>query len=168
MENSHANTIIETPPSSPIPVEDSDSLREEIDIFTGTDDLLPLGFESDDYDSEGDIYFLKELLVNDSIPIPESESFYFDDPSFPRPPPEPPDVEFFFDFEPNSEKVISDELNEDERFDPGGKDLAKITKKWSKPDKTEQEIVKSAQKPDPKTFLYTNQKLKSLAKANFN
>nr|GEX30567.1 reverse transcriptase domain-containing protein [Tanacetum cinerariifolium] len=31
-------------------------------------------------------------------------------------------------------------------------DLAKITKKWSKPDKNEHEIVKSAQKPDPKTF----------------
>nr|GEY69893.1 hypothetical protein [Tanacetum cinerariifolium] len=31
-------------------------------------------------------------------------------------------------------------------------DLAKITKKGSKPSKNEQEIVKSAQKPDPKTF----------------
>nr|GEX58876.1 hypothetical protein [Tanacetum cinerariifolium] len=29
----------------------------------------------------------------------------------------------------------------------------KITKKWSKPDKNEHEIVKIAQKPDPKTFL---------------
>nr|GEV29356.1 retrovirus-related Pol polyprotein from transposon TNT 1-94 [Tanacetum cinerariifolium] len=32
-------------------------------------------------------------------------------------------------------------------------DMAKITKKWPKPDKNEHEIVKSAQKPDPKTFL---------------
>nr|GEW36723.1 hypothetical protein [Tanacetum cinerariifolium] len=32
-------------------------------------------------------------------------------------------------------------------------DLAKITKKWSKPDKNEHEIVKNAQKPDPKTFF---------------
>nr|GEZ20820.1 ribonuclease H-like domain-containing protein [Tanacetum cinerariifolium] len=31
-------------------------------------------------------------------------------------------------------------------------DIAKITKKWPKPDKIEHEIVKSAQKPDPKTF----------------
>nr|GEX03245.1 hypothetical protein [Tanacetum cinerariifolium] len=30
-------------------------IDEEIDIFTGTDDLMPLGIESDDYDSEGDI-----------------------------------------------------------------------------------------------------------------
>nr|GEV85109.1 DNA-directed DNA polymerase [Tanacetum cinerariifolium] len=34
----------------------------------------------------------------------------------------------------------------------GGTDLAKITKKGLKPDKIEHEIVKSAQKPDPKTF----------------
>nr|GEV78386.1 hypothetical protein [Tanacetum cinerariifolium] len=57
LENFHANSIIETLPSSLILVEDSDSLREEIDIFTGTDDLMPLGIESDDYDSEGDIHF---------------------------------------------------------------------------------------------------------------
>nr|GEX93973.1 hypothetical protein [Tanacetum cinerariifolium] len=104
-ENFQANTIIETLPTSPIRVEDSDSLREEIDIFTGTDDLIPPGIESDDYDLEGDIHFLEELLGNDSIPLPENESSNFDhhdDPSFPLPPPKPPDVEFFFDFESNS------------------------------------------------------------------
>nr|GEU66765.1 integrase, catalytic region, zinc finger, CCHC-type, peptidase aspartic, catalytic [Tanacetum cinerariifolium] len=69
-----------------------------------------------------------KLLVNDSISLPENESSNFDhqdDPSFPYPPPEPPDVEFFFDFEPNSGDLIAavinnnDELNEDECFDPG-------------------------------------------------
>nr|GFC67648.1 hypothetical protein [Tanacetum cinerariifolium] len=67
------------------------------------------------------------LLVDDSISFLENKSFYFDhqnDPSFPRPPLEPPDDEF--DFEPNLGEVISavtnniDELNEDECFDPGG------------------------------------------------
>nr|GEV30828.1 hypothetical protein [Tanacetum cinerariifolium] len=85
LENFHANTIIETLPTSHIPVEDSDSLREEIDIFTGTDDLMPPGIESDNYDSEGDIHFLEELLRNDSIPLLENESSNFDhhdDPSF--------------------------------------------------------------------------------------
>nr|GFB53518.1 hypothetical protein [Tanacetum cinerariifolium] len=83
----------------------SESQREEIDIFTDTNDLLPPGIESDNYDSEGDIYVLEELLVDDSIPIPENESSDFDhqdDPLFPRPPSEPPDVEFFFDLDPNS------------------------------------------------------------------
>nr|GEV31030.1 hypothetical protein [Tanacetum cinerariifolium] len=126
LENFNANTIVETLPTSPIPVEDSDSQREEIDIFNGTDDLLPLSIKSDDYDSEGDIHFVKELLVDDSIPILENESSDFDhqdDPSFPRPPPEPPDVELFFDSEPDVISVVMnniDELNEDECFDLGG------------------------------------------------
>nr|GEX15493.1 hypothetical protein [Tanacetum cinerariifolium] len=129
MQNFHANTIVETLPTSTIPVGDGDSLKEEIDIFTDTDDLLPPSIESDVYDSGGDIHFLEELLANDSILIPKNESYDFDhhdDPSFPRPPPEPPDVEFFFDFKPNSGDLIAavinniDELNEDEYFDPGG------------------------------------------------
>nr|GEW03152.1 hypothetical protein [Tanacetum cinerariifolium] len=98
LKNFHANTIIETLPTSPIPVEDSDSLREEIDIFTGTDDLMPPGIESDDYYSEGDIHLLEELLSNDSISLPEIKSSNFDhhdDPSFPSPPPKPPDIEDF-------------------------------------------------------------------------
>nr|GEV22295.1 hypothetical protein [Tanacetum cinerariifolium] len=128
----HANTIIETLPTYLIPVEDSDSLREEIDIFTGTDDLMPSGIESDDYESEGDIYFLEDLLRNDSIPLPENESSnfdHYDDPSSPRPPPEPSNVEVFFDFEPNSGELISavmnniDELFENECFDPGGGEI---------------------------------------------
>nr|GEW40075.1 hypothetical protein [Tanacetum cinerariifolium] len=126
LENFHANTIDETLPTSPILVEDSDSFREEIDILTGTDDLLPPGIESDDYDSEREIYVLEELLVDDSISFPKNEAFNFDhqdDLSFPRPPPEPPDVEFFFDLEPDLILVVInniDELNEDEYFDPGG------------------------------------------------
>nr|GFC00729.1 hypothetical protein [Tanacetum cinerariifolium] len=50
MENS--NSIIKSLPSSPISLEDSDSQREEIDIFTGADELLPPSIESND-DSEG-------------------------------------------------------------------------------------------------------------------
>ncbi|GJU05740.1 retrovirus-related pol polyprotein from transposon TNT 1-94 [Tanacetum coccineum] len=57
-----------------IPVEDSDSLMEEIDIFLAPDDLIPPGIENDDYDSEGVVLFLKELLNNDSISLPEYES----------------------------------------------------------------------------------------------
>nr|GFC17999.1 hypothetical protein [Tanacetum cinerariifolium] len=121
------DTIVESLSPSLIPVEDSDSLMDEIDLFLATDDLMPPGIESDDYDSEGDIHFLEGLLVNDSLPLLKNESSKFDhhdDPSFPRPPSEPPDVEFFFDFEPNSEELISDvmnnidELNENECFDP--------------------------------------------------
>nr|GEY72026.1 hypothetical protein [Tanacetum cinerariifolium] len=79
--------------------------KKEIDLFLATDDLMTPGIENDDYDSEGDIHFLKELLSTDPLPLPENESSNFhhhDDPSFPRPPPEPPNVEVFFDFEPDT------------------------------------------------------------------
>nr|GFB17111.1 hypothetical protein [Tanacetum cinerariifolium] len=97
--------ILESLSSSPIPVEDSDSHMEEIDLFLATDELMPPGIENDNYDSEGDIHFLEEFLSNDPLPLPENESSTFDhhdDPSFPRPPLEPPDIEVFFDFEPDT------------------------------------------------------------------
>nr|GEU55101.1 hypothetical protein [Tanacetum cinerariifolium] len=107
----------------------NDPLLEEVGLFLASDNSIPLGIKNVDYDSEGDIHFLEELLVDDSIPLLENESSNFDhhnDPSFPRPPLKPPNVEVFFDFEPNSGEVISvvknniDELNEYECFDPGG------------------------------------------------
>ncbi|GKA10725.1 hypothetical protein Tco_0690158, partial [Tanacetum coccineum] len=61
-----------------------------------------------DYDSEGDI--LEELLNNDSLSLPENESFHFDcyyDPSFPRPPTKPPDDDqIYFDVEPDIERYV--------------------------------------------------------------
>nr|GFC85276.1 hypothetical protein [Tanacetum cinerariifolium] len=51
-----ANTIVESLAPSPIPVEDSDSQIEEIDLFLATDDLMPPGIEIDDYDSKGNIH----------------------------------------------------------------------------------------------------------------
>ncbi|GJT88770.1 hypothetical protein Tco_1070487 [Tanacetum coccineum] len=41
------------------PVEDSDSIMEEIDLFLTLDDSMPPGIETNDYDSEGDILFFK-------------------------------------------------------------------------------------------------------------
>ncbi|GKF52400.1 hypothetical protein Tco_0159310, partial [Tanacetum coccineum] len=73
-----SDAVIESFSPSPIPVEDSDSLMEEIDIFLAPDDSIPPGIENDDYDSKGDILFLEELLSNDSLSLPENESFHFD------------------------------------------------------------------------------------------
>ncbi|GKA87357.1 hypothetical protein Tco_0809121 [Tanacetum coccineum] len=118
----NVDTIIESPSPSPIPVEDSDSHMEEIDLFLASDDSMPPGIENDDYDSEGDIRFLEELLSNDPLPLPKIESSnldHFNDPSSPPPPPEPPDVEICFDSEPDTiVKNDFDELSEDECFDP--------------------------------------------------
>nr|GEW28623.1 hypothetical protein [Tanacetum cinerariifolium] len=60
-----ADTILESLSPFPIPVEDSDSHMDEIDLFLATDDLKPPGIENDDYDSKRDIYFLEELLSDD-------------------------------------------------------------------------------------------------------
>ncbi|GJU19696.1 hypothetical protein Tco_1153038 [Tanacetum coccineum] len=70
-----SDATIESLSPPPIPVEDSDSLMEEIDLFLASDDSMPSGIEIDYYDSEGDIRFLEELLSNDSPPLPENESF---------------------------------------------------------------------------------------------
>ncbi|GJR15994.1 hypothetical protein Tco_0798646 [Tanacetum coccineum] len=89
---------------SPILVEDSDPFMEEIDIFLASDDSTPPGVESD-YDSEGDILLLEELLNDDLVPLAEYNHFTFD---------VEPDTAVKNDF---------DELNEDECFDPGGRFL---------------------------------------------
>ncbi|GJZ76965.1 hypothetical protein Tco_0641637 [Tanacetum coccineum] len=56
------DAIIDSFFPSPIPIEDSDSLMEEIDIFLAPDDSIPPGILRCEYDSEGDILLLAELL----------------------------------------------------------------------------------------------------------
>ncbi|GJX29905.1 hypothetical protein Tco_0237984 [Tanacetum coccineum] len=92
-ENFH--TIIESLPTSTTLVEDSDSNREEIDIFSGPDDSIPPGIDSD-FDSEEDII---DNLLNDD-PIHERLTF---------------------DMEPNV--LVISNVNEDECFDPGGVEI---------------------------------------------
>ncbi|GJT56031.1 hypothetical protein Tco_0991085 [Tanacetum coccineum] len=100
-----ADTIVESLSPPLIPIKDSNSHMEEIDLFLVSDDSMPPGIENNDYNSEGDINFLEEFLSNDPIPLPENESSnldHFNDPSSPRPPPEPPDVEICLNFEPDT------------------------------------------------------------------
>ncbi|GJY87793.1 reverse transcriptase domain-containing protein [Tanacetum coccineum] len=93
-ENFH--TIIESLPISTTRIEDSDPNREEIDIFSGPDDSIPPGIESD-FDSEEDI--IDNLLNNDST-----------------------HERLTFNIEPNAPVINNvDELNEDECFNPGGR-----------------------------------------------
>nr|GEZ92438.1 hypothetical protein [Tanacetum cinerariifolium] len=91
LNSENSNAIIESFSPSPIPIEDSDSLKEEIDLFLTLDDSMPPGIENDDYDSEGDILFLEEFLSNDSPSLPDNESFHFDVLSSRRPPAKPLD-----------------------------------------------------------------------------
>ncbi|GKA69442.1 hypothetical protein Tco_0775506, partial [Tanacetum coccineum] len=82
-KNVHANQslVIESFPVSPILVEDSELAQEEIDIFLVPNDLIPPGVENDDSKNE-----------DNELPNLDHQ----DDPSIPRPAPEPPDVEKCF------------------------------------------------------------------------
>nr|GEX32914.1 hypothetical protein [Tanacetum cinerariifolium] len=76
-----------------------DPLLEEADLFLAFDNSIPPGIENVANDSKGDINFLEELLIEDSILSHESSDSNFEDnPSIPRPPPEPPDADFELDF----------------------------------------------------------------------
>nr|GEY40795.1 hypothetical protein [Tanacetum cinerariifolium] len=65
------NTNVESIPSFPIPIQNSDPQQEKIDVVTVTDDVLPPGSEDSD----------------------------FDNPSIPLPPPKPLDEEFDFEID---------------------------------------------------------------------
>nr|GFB62778.1 hypothetical protein [Tanacetum cinerariifolium] len=69
-ENSDAE--IESFSPSPIPIEDSDSHIEEIDLSFNPDDPMLLSIEEDDNDSEGDTLSLERLLHDDPIPLPDT------------------------------------------------------------------------------------------------
>nr|GFC14597.1 hypothetical protein [Tanacetum cinerariifolium] len=69
----NSDAIIESFSPSHIPVEGGDSLMEEIDIFLAPDDSIPPGIKNDDYNFEGDIIFLEELLSNDSPSLLDNE-----------------------------------------------------------------------------------------------
>nr|GEY04355.1 hypothetical protein [Tanacetum cinerariifolium] len=87
----NSNAAFESFSPYPIPVEDNDSLIEEMDLSFTLGSPMPPGIEENDYDSKRDILILEELLRNNSLSLSENESFYFDIPSSSRPPAKPPD-----------------------------------------------------------------------------
>nr|GEY36961.1 hypothetical protein [Tanacetum cinerariifolium] len=98
----NANKNVESIPSLPIPVQESDSQWEEIDIITNKDDVLPPGVENDD--SDGEVDDVDDLRVDNSISnseheFSESEDSDFDNLSVPLPPPEPLDKELDFEID---------------------------------------------------------------------
>nr|GFC22852.1 hypothetical protein [Tanacetum cinerariifolium] len=67
---------------SPIPIKDSDSLMEEMDLFCTLDYPMPPGIEDEDSDSERDILIPKDLPSNNSLSFAKKESIHFDIPPF--------------------------------------------------------------------------------------
>nr|GEZ10000.1 hypothetical protein [Tanacetum cinerariifolium] len=74
----NSNTEIESFSPSPIPIKDSDSFIEEIDLSFNPDDPMPPSIEDDDDDSEGDNLFLERLLHDDPIPLLDALDFSYD------------------------------------------------------------------------------------------
>nr|GEY26486.1 hypothetical protein [Tanacetum cinerariifolium] len=89
----------------------NNSLLEEVDLFL-SDNSIPQGTENFADYPEGDIRFLEELLIDDFILSHESPNSNFEDnPSIPRPPPEPPDAET------NTGEEIPVVMNDKDKFD---------------------------------------------------
>nr|GEX71413.1 hypothetical protein [Tanacetum cinerariifolium] len=62
----------------------NDPLLEEADLFLASDNSIPLGIENFADDPEGDVHFLEELLIDNSILSHESSDSNFEDnPSVP-------------------------------------------------------------------------------------
>nr|GEU30834.1 hypothetical protein [Tanacetum cinerariifolium] len=118
----NANTIVESFNSSLIPVQDNDYQREEIDIATNTDELLPPGFENEDSKEEIDIFeglHVDNSISNSENKLSNNEASDFDNPSFPRSPLEPPDAEFDFELDAGEEiSVVMNDNDELECLDP--------------------------------------------------
>nr|GFB70166.1 hypothetical protein [Tanacetum cinerariifolium] len=99
--------------------DDYDLLLGEADLFF-SDNSIPPGIENFVDDLEGDIRFLEELLIDDSILSHESfDSNFEENLSISRPPPESPDDNF--DLEPKVISAVMEDIDEpDEHFNPGG------------------------------------------------
>ncbi|GKD09029.1 hypothetical protein Tco_1188714 [Tanacetum coccineum] len=153
-DNPSPDHVLKSPSLVLISITDSDSFFEKSDTSFSFSDNSLLEFETfsdhtketrsgsttthannsfPEYDSflfegEPDQGRLIRIVISNNSNDPllellEFESFHFD-PSFPRPPPKPPDVEICLNFEPDT-TVINNfhELNVDECFYPGGGEI---------------------------------------------
>nr|GEZ86245.1 hypothetical protein [Tanacetum cinerariifolium] len=94
------NTNVESLSSFPIPIQESNSHQEEIDIVT--DDVLPPSVENEDSDEEVDAFDVLRVdnfIQNSKHEYSESEDSDFNNPPVPLPPLEPPDEEFDFEID---------------------------------------------------------------------
>ncbi|GJR79467.1 hypothetical protein Tco_0150252 [Tanacetum coccineum] len=91
---------------------DDDTSSDDDDF----EDVEYVSLEEIEPDQEGLISIdISDNSNNTFLELPEFESFHFD-PSFPRPPPEPPDAEICLNFESDTPVIGNfEELNEDQR-----------------------------------------------------
>ncbi|GKD83493.1 hypothetical protein Tco_1350332 [Tanacetum coccineum] len=144
-DNPTLDYVFKSPSSFPIPVVDTflshlDNSLPEFETFSDHTEETSSGstithannsipeYDSFLFEVEPDQGRLTSVVISDNSNDPllellEFESFHFDlydDPSFSRPPPEPPDVENSLIIETDAPVINNfDELNKDECFDPG-------------------------------------------------
>ncbi|GKD48648.1 hypothetical protein Tco_1277624 [Tanacetum coccineum] len=121
--------VLESPSPFPISVTDSDSFLKESDTsLFHSGNSLPEFESSSDHTEETRSGRLTSVVISDNsndllLEIPEFESFHFD-PSFPRPPPKPSDVEISLVIKTDVPEINDlDELNGDECLDQGGGEI---------------------------------------------
>nr|GEZ68929.1 hypothetical protein [Tanacetum cinerariifolium] len=105
--STYANTNVESFSSLLIPIIESDSHQEEIDVVSITNDVLPPSVENDDSDEEFDVVDVLRVdnfIQNSEHEYSESDDSDFDNLTVPLPPPEPPDKGF--DFEISSVRSV--------------------------------------------------------------
>nr|GEZ43260.1 reverse transcriptase domain-containing protein [Tanacetum cinerariifolium] len=98
--STYSNTNVESFSSLPIPIQESDPHKEEIDVVAITDDVLPPRVENEDSNEEFDavdVLRIDNFIQNSEYEYSESEDFDFDNPPVQLLPPEPPDKEFDFE-----------------------------------------------------------------------
>ncbi|GKE96121.1 hypothetical protein Tco_1580976 [Tanacetum coccineum] len=101
---------IESLKDNPIPIVDSDSSETSLSFL---DNSLP---EFESFSDHTEETRSGSTTTHANYSLPEYESFYFDNPSLPRPPPEPPDGEICLHFEPDVSVIDNfSKLNDDQR-----------------------------------------------------
>ncbi|GKE85372.1 hypothetical protein Tco_1559114, partial [Tanacetum coccineum] len=108
-DNPTPDHVLESPYPFPIPIMDSDLSDTSLSHL---DNSLP---EFETFSDHTEETRSGSTTTHANYSLPEYESFHFDNPSFPRPPPEPPDVEICLHFEPDAPVIDNfDMLNNDE------------------------------------------------------
>ncbi|GJQ89191.1 hypothetical protein Tco_0000330 [Tanacetum coccineum] len=112
--------VFKSPSPFPISIADSDSFLEESDTsLSHLDNSLPK-FES--FSDHTEEKRSGSTTTHANYSLPEYESFHFDNPSLPRPPPEPPDVclDMLYNDESfelgESENIVVSNVEEDDSF----------------------------------------------------
>ncbi|GKE64966.1 hypothetical protein Tco_1519127 [Tanacetum coccineum] len=103
-------SLKDNPNPNPISVTDNDSSDTSLSFSNNS---LP---EFESFSDHTEETRSGSTTTHANYSLPEYEPFHFDNPSFPRPPPGPPDIEISLDFEPDALVIDNfNDLNDEEK-----------------------------------------------------